>query len=110
MHPALLDIFFVIHDPTQTDGQGEDIGTQYESAVFYCGEEQKKQAIDKITSLRESGVDVATVVLELGPLYEAEDYHQNYWNTRGPSNPYCSIIPGKIAKMRQHFKEVTVEA
>jgi peptide methionine sulfoxide reductase MsrA len=95
----------VIHDPQQADGQGHDIGSQYLSAVFYCSEEQRAQAEKKIGELKGEGLKIATKLLPLTNFYPAENYHQNYWNLRGRQNPYCNIIPGKIAKMRKYFKE-----
>ena len=63
----------------------------------------------KIDSLISKGAKVATVVLPLGDFYIAEEYHRDYWNTKGEFNPYCRIIPGKLSKLRVHFREETVE-
>ena len=80
--------FFEIHDPTQKNGQGPDIGKQYRSAVFYQDEEQKIIAEKLIDLLEKKGLKVATRVLKAKNFYEAEDYHQDYYTRKG-SLPYC---------------------
>jgi peptide methionine sulfoxide reductase msrA/msrB len=84
----LAKYFFEIHDPSQKNRQGPDIGNQYRSAVFYLTEEQKKVAEDLIRTLEGKGIQVATEVTPAGPFYPAEDYHQDYYNKTG-SHPYC---------------------
>lgn len=80
------------------------------SAVFYYNETQQQQAIKKIEDLTHNeNLKIATKVLPLQVLYPAEEYHQNYWNLKGKQNPYCNIIPGKIAKLKKYFKEYVVE-
>ncbi len=80
--------FFEIHDPTQKNGQGPDIGKQYRSAVFYQDEEQKAVAQNLIDILEKKGLKVATKVLKAKPFYEAENYHQDYYTRKG-TLPYC---------------------
>jgi peptide methionine sulfoxide reductase msrA/msrB len=84
----LARLFFEIHDPTQVDRQGPDIGSQYRSAIFYAGDDQKLAAEKLIGILKEKGYDVATEVSEAGPFWEAEDYHQDYYEKSG-GRPYC---------------------
>ena len=102
-----------IHDPTQPDGQGEDIGSQYISAVFTTSHEQTLTARKVIEKEQEEaakeGKKVYTILREGHKFYQAEDYHHNYYNVRGQQNPYCDIIPGKIAKMRHLFKNLVQE-
>jgi peptide-methionine (S)-S-oxide reductase len=102
----LLDIFFAIHDPTQLNRQGGDIGTQYRSAIFPQGEEQRAAAEAAIASVNEEiGGGVVTTIEPLGDWYPAEDYHQDYWSGEGQSNPYCiAVIPPKLAKLRKSFQ------
>lgn len=85
---ALAKRFFEIHDPTQKDGQGPDIGNQYLSAVFYVDEEQKRDTEALIERLRERGYDVATTVRPATDFWKAEGYHQDYYARTGKT-PYC---------------------
>lgn len=80
--------FFEIHDPTQADGQGPDIGPEYRSAVFYADPEQERITHELIAKLRERGYDVVTEVREAKAFYPAEDYHQDYYDKTGKT-PYC---------------------
>ena len=80
--------FFEIHDPTQADGQGPDLGDQYRSEVFYTSPEQKAVAEDLIRRLEAKGYDVVTRVTPASRFYPAEEYHQNYYERKG-STPYC---------------------
>lgn len=102
----LLDIFFATHDPTQLNRQGNDIGTQYRSAVFPQDEGQEAAVRAKIASLNEElGGRVATTVEPMGDWYPAEDYHQDYWSGEGQRNPYClATIPPKLQKLRKSFQ------
>ncbi len=84
----LARLFFEIHDPTQVDRQGPDLGSQYRSAIFYAGDDQKLAAEKLIGILKEKGYDVATEVTEAGPFWEAEDHHQDYYAKSG-GRPYC---------------------
>ena len=85
---TIAKTFFEIHDPTQKNGQGPDIGKQYRSAVFYANEEQKSATEDLIKQLENKGYKVATKLIKASPFYNAEDYHQDYYNNKG-SLPYC---------------------
>lgn len=102
----LLDIFFAIHDPTQLNRQGGDIGTQYRSAIFPQDELQKAAAragIDRANS--DHGGKIVTTIEPQAKWYPAEDYHQDYWAGEGQRNPYClAVIPPKLAKLRKSFQ------
>lgn len=87
-YETLAKLFFEIHDPTQTDGQGPDIGDQYRSEIFYTSEEQKRVAEKLIEILRSKGYDVVTKLTEATIFYTAEDYHQDYYQLKG-TEPYC---------------------
>ncbi len=84
----LTKLFFEIHDPTQTNGQGPDIGSQYLSAVFVCNDEEKEMVESLIKELEKKGLHVATKILEKQEFYMAEDYHQYYYQKTGKT-PYC---------------------
>jgi peptide-methionine (S)-S-oxide reductase len=102
----LLDVFFVIHDPTQLNRQGNDVGTQYRSAIFYHSPEQQRIAKEKIKALSDEGVYDERIVTEVTPVedfYLAEDYHQEYF-TNNPRQPYCmAVVAPKVAKFRKYF-------
>jgi peptide-methionine (S)-S-oxide reductase len=102
----LLEIFFVIHDPTTLNRQGNDVGTQYRSAIFYHTPEQKKTAEEVITAFTRDRVyanPIVTEVVPAGPFYVAEDYHQEYF-ARNPLQGYCTYVVGpKVAKFRKQF-------
>lgn len=104
----LLDVFFVTHDPTTLNRQGADRGTQYRSAVFYTDEEQKNITEQVITDLNEQGVfedPIVTEVTELGAFYNAEDYHQDYYN-QNSSQGYCQfVINPKLKKLHSTFSD-----
>jgi len=87
-YESLAKLFFEIHDPTQRDRQGPDIGDQYRSAVFYTDEAQKQTAEKLIEILKQKGFDVVTEVSKAGPFWTAENYHQQYYAKNGQS-PYC---------------------
>ncbi len=87
-YEELAKYFFEIHDPTQEGGQGPDIGPQYLSAVFYSTDEEKETAEKLIAILKEKGYDVVTDVRPAGEFWEAEEYHQDYYERKG-STPYC---------------------
>lgn len=103
----ILKVFFKIHDPTTLNRQGNDVGTQYRSAIFYHTDEQKKAAEEIIEGLNKSGAFNSPIVTEVTPFtvfYKAEDYHQNYFNQNKNSNPYCRlVIVPKIEKFEQYF-------
>ena len=102
----LLDIFFATHDPTQLNRQGNDIGTQYRSAIFPQNEGQANEARDAIARANaDLGGRVVTTVEPAADWYPAEDYHQDYWATEGQRNPYClATIPPKLNKLRKSFQ------
>ena len=103
----LLDVFFTIHDPTQLNRQGNDVGTQYRSAIFHHSPEQKAVAEAKIAEIGAAGIWKDKVVTEVAPastFYVAEDYHQEYFARTGNANPYCSVVVApKVAKFRKVF-------
>jgi peptide-methionine (S)-S-oxide reductase len=102
----LLEIFFVIHDPTTLNRQGNDVGTQYRSAIFYHTPEQQKTAEEVIAAFTKDKVYDAPIVTEVvpaGDFYTAEDYHQEYF-ARNPLQGYCTYVVGpKVAKFRKQF-------
>jgi len=102
----LLDIFFATHDPTQLNRQGNDVGTQYRSAIFPLDEDQARIARDKLVEVGPAhGGRVVTTIEPLSDWYPAEDYHQDYWATEGQRNPYCmATIPPKLQKLRKSFQ------
>jgi peptide-methionine (S)-S-oxide reductase len=102
----LLDVFFTIHDPTQLNRQGNDVGTQYRSAIFTHDDEQKRIAEETIAELEAERRWPQRIVTQIEPLtvfYAAEDYHQDYFaNNQG--NPYCQVVVApKVVKARQKF-------
>lgn len=101
----LLDIFFATHDPTQLNRQGNDVGTQYRSAIFPHSVEQEGQARAAIERAQaDSPKPIVTTIEPLSEWYPAEGYHQDYWETSGRSNPYCmAVIPPKLQKLRKSF-------
>lgn len=86
----LCKVFFEIHDPAQTDGQGPDIGPQYRSEIFYLNETQKQEAEAVIDILRQKGHEVNTRLTPATTFWEAEDYHQHYYE-KTSGEPYCHI-------------------
>lgn len=86
----LCKLFFEIHDPAQTDGQGPDIGPQYRSEIFYLSEAQKQQAEEVIALLRSKGYEVNTRLTPASTFWKAEEYHQHYYDKTG-GEPYCHI-------------------
>jgi peptide-methionine (S)-S-oxide reductase len=103
----LLDVFFATHDPTQLNRQGNDIGTQYRSAIFPHDAAQEAAARDGIArAAADWPAPIVTTIEPLAPWYPAEDYHQQYWNGPGQRNGYClAVIPPKLAKLRKGFAE-----
>ena len=99
----LLLIFFATHDPTQLNRQGNDVGTQYASVIFYESEEQKQAGEEVIAALKADGLDVKTRLDPAPEFYKAEDYHQDFY-ARNPSQGYCNaVIPPKLAKLQSKF-------
>ena len=89
-YETLARLFFEIHDPTQVDRQGPDIGTQYRSAVYYADDEQKKVAEKLVAELKKNGYDVVTEIEQASEFYPAEDYHRDYYEKTG-KQPYCHV-------------------
>lgn len=103
----LLDIFFATHDPTQLNRQGNDVGTQYRSAIFPQSPEQEAAAKAGIER-NQAGwpAPIVTTIEADAPWYPAEDYHQEYWDGEGQRNPYClAVIPPKLNKLRKSFAD-----
>jgi peptide-methionine (S)-S-oxide reductase len=104
----LLEIFFIVHDPTQLNRQGPDVGTQYRSAIFYRTPEQKLVAEQTLRELDEKKIYPGKAVTQLVPFvtfYRAENYHQEYYQLNG-TQPYCrAVIAPKIAKFRKMFHD-----
>jgi peptide-methionine (S)-S-oxide reductase len=102
----LLDVFFTIHDPTTLNRQGNDVGTQYRSAIYYHTPEQKASSEQKIAEVNAAHIWNGPVVTEVTPFdrfYRAEDYHQEYFANHG-GEPYCRVvIAPKVSKFRQHY-------
>jgi len=102
----ILEVFFVIHDPTTLDRQGNDVGTQYRSAIFYHSAEQKaaaEQVIANLGSARIYDDPIVTEVVAASQFYRAETYHQEYFQ-RNPGQPYCAyVVRPKVAKFRKQF-------
>ena len=102
----LLRVFFSVHDPTQLNRQGNDIGTSYRSAVFYHSEEQKQTALEVIDEVNNEGIydkPIVTEVTAFDKFWPAEDYHQEYF-ANNPNQPYCAaVVAPKVAKFRQKY-------
>ncbi|MFG1175607.1 peptide-methionine (S)-S-oxide reductase MsrA [Erwiniaceae bacterium CAU 1747] len=105
----LLDISFATHDPTQLNRQGNDIGTQYRSAIFPASAAQEEEARAAIIRAQaDHSQPVVTTIEEDATWYPAEDYHQDYWAGEGQENRYClAVIPPKLQKLRKHFAAKT---
>ena len=102
----LLEVFFGTHDPTTLNRQGADIGTQYRSAIFYHSEDQMKKAQNYITLIAKEKLYDREIVTKVSPatkFYDAEDYHQNYYN-QNASQGYCQmVIAPKLEKLRKYY-------
>lgn len=107
-YKELLEIFFKTHDPTTLDRQGNDVGTQYRSAIFYHNEQQRLQAADvinKLSELKAYSNPIVTEVTSASEFFVAEDYHHNYFN-RNKNQPYCeAVIQPKVEKFEKVFKD-----
>ncbi len=107
-YEELLEVFFATHDPTTLNRQGNDVGTQYRSEIFYNDERQKVIAQSYIDFLTEENIFEKSIVTRISPaseFYKAEDYHQNYYN-QNQTQGYCSfVISPKIAKFRKVFSD-----
>jgi methionine-S-sulfoxide reductase len=104
--PDLLDVFFTFHDPTTLNRQGNDMGTQYRSAIFYLSEDQKQAAEQAIREAASNWRDpIVTELKPAGEFYVAEDYHQDYYN-QNANQPYCMFVVGpKVEKLQAKFKD-----
>jgi len=104
----ILTVFWRIHDPTTLNRQGNDVGTQYRSGIYFVNEEQKTMALKSKLAVEESQLWSGKIVTEIVPLKDystAEDYHQDYF-TNNPSNPYCTYVVGeKVEKFKKLFSE-----
>jgi peptide-methionine (S)-S-oxide reductase len=106
----LLEVFFVVHDPTQLNRQGNDVGTQYRSGIYYTTPEQKQVADDMIRSMSQEklfGKPVVTEVQAMTNYWPAEEYHQDFFE-KNPTQGYClAVAAPKVAKFRKTFTELT---
>lgn len=107
-YSELLDAFFTVHDPTTLNRQGNDVGTQYRSVIFYTSEDQYREAKKKIDELAAARVWPDPIITSLEPagkFYMAEDYHQEYFANNG-NQPYCQfVVAPKVKKFQQKFAE-----
>ncbi|WP_070157670.1 peptide-methionine (S)-S-oxide reductase MsrA [Sphingobium phenoxybenzoativorans] len=103
----LLDIHFATHDPTTLNRQGNDVGTQYRSAIFPHDAVQEADAKAAIARAQaDQSNPIVTTIEPMAPWYPAEDYHQKYWERVGDRNPYCmAVIPPKLQKLQKKFAE-----
>ena len=103
----LYDIFFATHEPTQLNRQGNDIGTQYRSAIFPINHDQTKAARDAIARAQsDHNEPIVTTIEHADNWHLAEDYHQDYWDGEGQRNPYCvAVIPPKLAKLKKSYSQ-----
>jgi peptide-methionine (S)-S-oxide reductase len=103
---TLLEIFWHLHDPTTLNRQGNDVGTQYRSAIFYQNDEQKQVALAAKEAIEKAGVYKNPIVTEITPFsnfYPAEDYHKDYFD-RNPNQPYCAyVISPKVQKLLKEY-------
>jgi peptide-methionine (S)-S-oxide reductase len=106
----ILEVFFQVHDPTTLNRQGNDVGTQYRSVIFYDSNEQKELALEVKRALTIARIWPDPIVTEISPssvFYLAENYHQDYYSLNSDKNPYCSfVITPKMEKFRKTFKEL----
>lgn len=104
----ILEVFFVTHDPTTLNRQGNDVGTQYRSAVFYHSSKQKETALQIIANLEKEKAyekPIVTEVTAFNSFYPAEDYHVNYF-ARNKNQPYCQfVVAPKVEKFKKAFKD-----
>ncbi|MBJ9957913.1 peptide-methionine (S)-S-oxide reductase MsrA [Acinetobacter courvalinii] len=105
-YTQLLNVFFTTHDPTTLNRQGNDIGTQYRSVIYYFDNDQKQQAEQVIQSLEDEGLNIVTELSPVPTFYPAEEYHQNFF-ARNPSQGYCNFsIPPKLSKLRAKYLDL----
>lgn len=102
----LLRVFFTVHDPTQLNRQGNDIGTSYRSAIFFHSDEQERTAREVIEEITAKGIydkPIVTEVTKFDKFWPAENYHQEYF-ANNPNQPYCAaVVAPKVAKFRKQF-------
>jgi peptide-methionine (S)-S-oxide reductase len=107
---TLLEVFFGTHDPTTLNRQGNDVGSQYRSVIFYHNDKQRGLADSAKKALNDQEVypnPVVTEISEVTTFYEAEDYHQNYLNRVGDENPYCTmVVKPKVEKFKKAFSSL----
>jgi peptide-methionine (S)-S-oxide reductase len=107
-YDKLLEIFWHVHDPTTLNRQGNDVGTQYRSGIYYQNDEQKRIALASKEAIDKSGAYRKPVVTEIEPFtnfYPAEDYHQEYYD-RNPYQPYCmAVIDPKVRKLLKEYRD-----
>ena len=106
-YKTLLEIFFNTHDPTQLNGQGNDIGSQYLSMIFFNSDSQKNEANDYMDSISDNFESpIVTKLYTAKEFYPAEEYHQNYYN-QNKAQPYCEIVINpKMSKLREDYKHL----
>jgi len=108
-YDELLEVFFKVHDPTSLNRQGNDVGTQYRSVIFYHNDEQKRLAEKYKTELDRSGAYDKPIVTQIAPMekfYPAENYHHDYYEYNKDKNPYCAVVVRpKLEKFRKVFSE-----
>ncbi|BDC98501.1 peptide methionine sulfoxide reductase MsrA [Persicobacter psychrovividus] len=109
-YKTILEVFFTTHDPTTLNRQGNDVGTQYRSVIFYNSPEQKQIADKVIADFNNEQLYPDPIITEVSPsktFYKAEEYHQNYYNENADKNPYCSfVVAPKVQKLRKKFKHL----
>ena len=102
----LLDVFFTTHDPTTLNRQGNDVGTQYRSVIYYLNPEQQQQAQHNIEQLKAENLNIVTELSPAPQFYPAEEYHQNFF-ARNPTQGYCNFsITPKLMKLRSKFQHL----
>jgi len=103
----ILDIFFTLHDPTQLNRQGNDVGTQYRSSMFFESDEQKKLFEESVERAKVIwGDDIVTEISPLRELYDAEEYHQDFF-AKNPNQGYCvAVVAPKVSKVRAKFSDL----
>ena len=105
-YSQLLEVFFATHDPTTLNRQGNDVGTQYRSVIYYLDATQQQAAAEMIAALQAEGVNVVTELSAAPKFYPAEDYHQNFF-AKNPNQGYCNFsIPPKLNQLRSKFQHL----
>ena len=105
-YQQLLTVFFSIHDPTTLNRQGNDIGTQYRSVIYYFNEQQKLESEQFIEQLKADGLNIVTELSPAPTFHPAEEYHQNFF-ARNPAQGYCNFaIPPKLLKLHSQFQDL----